>query len=222
MPAKAVLFFAAGLGTRMAPLTKDKPKPMVEVAGKPLLFHALDLAPNLRRVVNVHCFADQIRDAVPGDVLISDETGSLLETGGGLRKALPLLDSDPVFTMNTDAVWNGPNPFSILRTAWRDEMDGLLLLVEKENALGHKGRGDFIMDNAGRITRGESAIYTGCQIIRTADLAQVGKEAFSMWELWNRMLDRGTLFGVTYNGRWCDVGRPDSIALAEGLLRDTL
>ena len=220
MTPKSALFFAAGLGTRMAPLTNDRPKPMVNVAGKPLLFHALDLAERLTLVVNVHYKAEQIRDAVPADVHISDETDLLRETGGGLKHALPLLGDGPVFTMNTDAVWRGDNPFDTLHQHWRDDMEGLLLLVSKDNALGHSGQGDFITDQTGKIRRGAGAIYTGCQIIRTTDLDEVTEQSFSMWELWNRMLARGTLYGVEYNGKWCDVGRPESIAVAERMLSD--
>ena len=214
----SVLFFAAGFGTRMAPLTDTRPKPMVQVAGKPLLFHALDPAPDMKRVVNVHYLADQIIAAVPNDVSISDETDAILETGGGLKRALPMLGSSPVFTMNTDAVWNGPNPFGALRSAWRDNMDGLLLLVPKVNAHGHNGAGDFVMNDQGQITRGPGAIYTGCQIIRTELLHDIDKTAFSMWDLWNLMLERGTLFGTHYTGEWCDVGRPQSIEIAERML----
>ena len=220
MTPKSALFLAAGLGTRMAPLTHDRPKPLVNVAGKPLLFHALDLAERLTRVVNVHYKAEQIRDAVPADVHISDETDLLRETGGGLKHALPLLGDGPVFTMNTDAVWRGDNPFDKLHQHWRDDMEGLLLLVSKDNALGHSGQGDFITDQTGKIRRGAGAIYTGCQIIRTTDLDEVTEQSFSMWELWNRMLARGTLYGVEYNGKWCDVGRPESIAVAERMLSD--
>lgn len=220
MTAKSVLFFAAGFGIRMAPLTIHTPKPMIPVAGKPLLYHALDLAEGLTRVVNVHYLADQIIENVPDDVRISDESDALLETGGGLKKALPLLGSGPVFTMNTDAVWKGPNPFEILADHWTDEMEGLLLLVPKSNASGHVGKGDFITDERGRIARGPGDIYTGCQIIRTEDLTDCPDGPFSMWELWQRMLDRRTLFGVRYDGKWCDVGRPDCISIAETLLSE--
>ena len=220
MSPNSVLFFAAGFGTRMAPLTDTRPKPMVKVAGKPLLFHALDLAPRFTRVVNVHYLAEQIIDAVPNDVTISDETDAILETGGGLKRALPYMTSNPVFTMNTDAVWHGPNPFEVLQSAWHDDMDGLLLLVPQPQAHGHIGKGDFLVDDHGRIRKGPGAIYTGCQIIRTDLLDDIDQTAFSMWELWNRMLQRGTLFGTEYNGNWCDVGRPDCIDIAQRMLAD--
>ena len=216
----SVLFFAAGFGTRMAPLTNTRPKPMVKVADKPLLFHALDLAPQFTRVVNVHYLAEQIVDAVPDDVAISDETDAILETGGGLKRALPHLSSNPVFTMNTDAVWKGPNPFDVLLSEWQENMDGLLLLVPQSQAHGHTGKGDFLTDDKGRISKGPGAIYTGCQIIRTDLLGEIDATAFSMWELWNRMLQRGTLFGTKYSGHWCDVGRPDCIDIAQRMLAD--
>lgn len=220
MTPTSVLFFAAGLGTRMAPLTNDRPKPMIQVAGKPLLAHAMELSNAPVKVVNVHYKADQIRDYIGATALISDETAKVLETGGGLKNALPLLGDGPVFTMNTDAVWKGENPFTKLGERWRDDMDGLLLLVPRDNARGHVGKGDFLLADDGRITRGPGLIYTGCQIIRTDLLAEVQEDAFSMWELWNRMLDRRTLFGVSYDGLWCDVGRPDCIKVAEDMLRD--
>lgn len=214
-----VLFFGAGFGTRMAPLSDHTPKPLIEVNGKPLLFHAMDLAPDLQAVVNVHYLADQMVAAIGSRAIISDETDDILETGGGLKKALPILGDGPVFTMNTDAVWRGPNPFDVLADAWQDHMDGLLLLIAKPNARGYAGGGDFVMDDTNRIARGPGAIYSGCQIIRTDLLSEVTEARFSMWELWNRMLARQTLFGVNYPGLWCDVGRPESIPVAEEMLR---
>lgn len=220
MTPNAALFFAAGLGTRMAPLTDDRPKPMIEVAGKPLLRHAIDMAEGIeRKVVNVHYRAGQIRDAVADGVMISDETDQLLETGGGLRRALPLLGDGPVFTMNTDAVWKGPNPFEMLRSAWREEMGGLLLLIDPCDARGHVGKGDFLLDENAHITPGQGLIYTGCQIIRPDRLSEVETDAFYMWELWNRLLDERSLYGLRYTGNWCDVGRPDCIPIAEEMLR---
>ena len=218
MTPTSVLFFAAGLGTRMAPLTNDRPKPLVTVAGKSLLAHAMDLAETIpTRVVNVHYLADQIIAMVDPTVIISDERDALLETGGGLKKAAPLL-SNPTFTMNTDAVWSGPNPFDVLREAWRDEMDALLLTCPKSNAVGHLGHGDFVTAPDGRISRGPGNIYTGAQIIRTDVLQSISETAFSLNEAWNILLERGTLFGVEYTGKWCDVGRPDSIPLAEEMV----
>jgi MurNAc alpha-1-phosphate uridylyltransferase len=216
----AVLLFAAGLGTRMAPLTNTRPKPLVNVAGRVLLDHALAHCAGLRTVVNVHYFADQIRDHLAQtDVVISDECEKLLETGGGLKRALPLLDSNPVLTMNTDAAWNGPNPVQALIQAWQStEMEAVLLLIPRARAIGHTGSGDFDLDGAGRLTRGTTYVYCGVQIIQTDGLVDITENAFSMWVLWERMLDRKSMFGVVYGGQWCDVGSPNSIKIAEEML----
>lgn len=221
----AALLFAAGLGTRMAPLTRTRPKPLIEVAGKPLLDHALDILDDagLKHVaVNTHYLAQQITDHLADrSVLISHEP-ELLDTGGGLRKGLALLNSDPVFTLNTDAVWTGPNPVEVLARHWDpDRMEALLLLISQDRAIGHSGNGDFLVAPDGRLSRGPGAVYTGLQIIRTACLDQYPDGAFSMWEIWNALLERGTMFGALHTGGWCDVGRPSSIDLAEDLLRRT-
>lgn len=216
---RSILLFAAGLGTRMAPLTLTQPKPLVNVAGRPLIDHALAHCDGLRIVVNVHYLADQMQRFVAGtDIIISDETAMLLETGGGLKKALPLLGEGPVFTMNTDAVWRGPNPIKVLSAAWRDDMDCLLLMIPKQTATGHTGAGDFDISGDGRLQRGAGFVYSGVQIIRTDALHTINDACFSMWALWDRMLADGTMYGVPYSGGWCDVGRPDSIPLAEAML----
>lgn len=217
-----VLFFAAGLGTRMGDLVKDRPKPLVQVAGKPLIDHALALTevPEVgTRVVNLHYHAPMLRTHLAGrDVLFSDETDLLRETGGGLRHALPLLGTGPVITMNSDAVWRGPNPIAQLTAAWRDGMEALLLIVPRDRVHGHKGAGDFTRDADGRLHRAPDAIYTGVQIIRTETLADVAQDAFSLNLIWDAMAARGGLYGVVYDGQWCDVGQPSSIPLAEAML----
>jgi len=223
MTPDAILVFAAGRGTRMGALTRDRPKPLVRVAGRPLLDHALALTDGLaplRRVVNVHHFADQVRAHLAGtDVVLSDEADLLRETGGGLRHALPLLGPGPVFTLNSDAVWAGPNPLRLLSDAWQsDRMEALLLLVRPEEALGHRGRGDFCAAPDGSLMRGPGAVYSGAQILKTGDLAAIEEKVFSLNLLWDRMIGRGTLFGIHYDGHWCDVGQPESIALAETLI----
>lgn len=220
----AVMLFAAGLGTRMGPLTANRPKPLIEVAGRPLIDHALALVETAglaRTVVNTHYLADQIRAHLAGrrSVTVSDETDEILETGGGLRRALPLLGPGPVFTLNTDAVWTGPNPLATLAAAWRpDRMDALLLLVPRERAIAHPGKGDFLTDEAGRIRPGPGAVYTGAQIIRTDLLARIEDRVFSMWRLWDRMIAEGRAYGIEHEGGWCDVGHPAAIPLAETLL----
>jgi MurNAc alpha-1-phosphate uridylyltransferase len=216
------MLFAAGMGTRMAPLTADRPKPLICVAGRALLDHALDLTdvPQVgRRVVNVHYKADMVRAHLTGrDVAISAED-PLLETGGGLRHALPLLGAGPVMTLNTDAVWHGPNPLAQLAAAWQPQMEALLLLVPPAQVAGHVGKGDFAIAPDGRLTRAPAQIYTGAQIMRTDRLGDVSQDAFSLNLIWNEMAQRGGLYGISYDGRWCDVGRPDCIPLAEQMLQ---
>ena len=220
---QAVMLFAAGFGTRMGQLTADRPKPLIPVAGRPLMDHALDLVSDAgiaRSVVNLHYKADVLAAHLNGrGVSLSHETPDILETGGGLRKALPLLGDGPVFTLNTDAVWHGPNPLTLARAAWDpDRMDALLVCIEPEMAVGHVGRGDFVPDAQGRLTRGPGLIYGGAQIIKTGGLADITETAFSLNLLWDRMLAEGRLFGLTYPGQWCDVGHPAGIAMAETMI----
>lgn len=221
----ALMLFAAGLGTRMGKLTQNCPKPLIPVAGRPLLDHALGLARGAglgRIVVNVHYLGDQIRaHLADSEAQISDEGARLLETGGGLRKALPLLGPGPVFTLNTDAVWTGPNVLSTLQAAWEgDRMTALLALVPKQAARGHTGAGDFDLDPEGRICRGRAYVYTGAQIIDPAGIETISEPSFSLNVIWNRAIAAGRAYGVVHRGGWCDVGRPDCIALAEGMLAD--
>jgi MurNAc alpha-1-phosphate uridylyltransferase len=226
MTPKAIMIFAAGRGTRMGALTKDRPKPLIEVGGRALIDHALDLTRDpsvapLNCVANLHYHGDLLRQHLEGSgVVLSDESDMLRETGGGLKKALPLLGEGPVFTLNSDAVWDGPNPLKTLVNGWdEDRMDGLLLLIPRENALGHKGLGDFFIDEEGRLGRGAGLVYSGAQIIRTDGLSAIQDPVFSLNRLWDDMLRKGTLFGAVQSGRWCDVGQPESLPLAEALLR---
>lgn len=219
----ALLMFAAGFGTRMKPLTDKLPKPLVEVAGRPLIDHALSIVQDhgvSRVVANLHYKADMIRNHLAETrVLFSEESPDILETGGGLRAALPLLEDGPVFTMNSDAVWSGPNPLTLLSQAWQSEdMDALLLCIPKANALGHYGTGDFGIDADGRAYRGTDLVYSGVQIICPTELDHFEDRAFSLNCVWDRMIDAGRLFGLPYQGRWCDVGQPASIAIAEDML----
>ncbi len=217
-----ILLFAAGLGTRMGDMVADKPKPLIKVGGKTLIDHALDfteIVPIRQRVVNLHYKADMIRDHLAGtDILFSDETDQLLETGGGLQNALSLLGKSPVATMNTDAVWHGPNPLETITKAWRNEMDALLLTVPRAQVSGHLGKGDFFYNEKGQLYRGPGDIYTGVQIIRTEALADITDTVFSMNIVWDQIAARGGLYGVHYDGQWCDVGQPSSIPLAEAML----
>lgn len=221
-----LMLFAAGFGTRMGKLTANRPKPLIEVAGTALLDHALNLATDAglsRIVVNTHYLAEQIETHLRGKpVTIQHEAGEILETGGGLKAALPLLGERPVLTLNTDAVWTGANPLIELMTAWDEaQMDALLLLAPAGQALGHTGTGDFLLADDGRVARAKGAVapvYLGAQIIRTEALNAISEPVFSLNRVWDVMLARGRVFGILHHGGWCDVGRPESIALAEKLL----
>jgi len=224
MTPRAAMIFAAGLGTRMGALTATRPKPLIEVAGRPLIDQALDHAKGAGAspiVVNVHYRAEQLRAYLAREpVRISDESDRLLETGGGLRAALPLLGEGPVWTINSDAAWSGPTPLLALAQAWRSRMEALLLLVPTSRALGYRGAGDFDLDPTGRLARGATHVYTGAQILRTEGLAEMPDAVFSLNRLWDQAAARGGLFGLVHGGQWCDVGRPENLSLAEALLRD--
>ncbi len=217
------MIFAAGFGTRMGVLTRDRPKPLIPVAGRPLIDHALDLvrAAGLSRIVaNLHYKPEALASHLSNrGVLLSYEEPEILETGGGLRAALPLLGAGPVFTLNSDAIWRGDNPLSRLADRWQPErMDALLLLIPPENALGHSGQGDFTLSGDGQLARGPGLIYSGAQIINPDLLAGIPHKVFSLNILWDMLIARGRLFGLSYPGRWCDVGQPESIWLAEEML----
>lgn len=217
------MMFAAGFGTRMRHLTAHQPKPMVKVAGRPLIDHALELASAVKAqpiVANLHYLPEPLEAHLHGTGVITvREQPDILETGGGLRNALPHLGPDPVVTLNTDAVWAGPNPIQLLLDAWDPaQMDALLICVPRNRVHGRDGAGDFRIDDDGRLHRGDDTVYGGVQILKTDLLHQVGEAAFSLNVIWNMMHARGTLFGLPYPGDWCDVGHPKGIDAAETML----
>ncbi len=230
------MVMAAGLGKRMRPLTATRPKPLIEVAGKPLIDHVLDrlkAAGVTKAVVNVHYLADAIeghlQNRVKGiEFTISDERALLLETGGGIARALPLIDADPFIAVNADNLWvEGPvDALKLLASAWDDErMDGLLLLVPLAQANCHHGRGDFHMSATGALTRRRPRgvapfVYTGIQLLSKRFFAgDLPEGPFSTNLLWDRAIAKGRLFGAVHQGLWFDVGRPESIKQAEEMLR---
>lgn len=219
---RPLMIFAAGLGTRMRPLTDTLPKPLIAVGGQTLLDRALDLGRKAGAgpiVVNTHYLGDRIADHLAGqDVAISHEADRLLETGGGLRRALPLLGPGPVMTLNPDVVWTGPNPLAALDAAWRDDMDALLMLVPMARATARQGAGDFSLDARGRISRRGDFVYGGAQIIRPDRLARIPDPVFSLNRLWDLLIADGRAFGIVHPGGWCDLGHPQAIPLAEALL----
>jgi MurNAc alpha-1-phosphate uridylyltransferase len=230
------MVMAAGLGKRMRPLTATRPKPLVEVAGAALIDHVLDrLAASgvTRAVVNVHYLADALeahlrRNDHGLDIAISDERAKLLETGGGLIKALPLIDTDPFIQVNSDNFWvDGPvDALQLLAERWDDAtMDVLLLLVPLSRANCHGGKGDFHMDAAGRISRrriGRIApfVFTGVQMLSKRLITEPPTDVFSTNVFWDRAIESGRCYGVVHQGLWFDVGTPPAIARTEALLAD--
>ncbi|MGC4251310.1 MAG: nucleotidyltransferase family protein [Sphingobium sp.] len=228
------MLMAAGLGKRMRPLTATRPKPLVKVAGQPLMDHALDRleAGGIRKVVvNVHYLADTVEAHLrarrsEAEFLISDERALLLETGGGLMKAKPLLGDKPFICANSDNLWiDGPQEtLSMMQALWDPaRMDALLLLVPLARANCHGGPGDFHMDAVGRLTRRKPAhvapfVFTGVQIMSPALLIDPPSEVFSTNVFWNRAMEAGRLYGVSHQGLWFDVGTPRAIPVVESML----
>lgn len=235
MQVASAMVMAAGLGTRMRPLTNDRPKPLVHVAGKPLIEYALDkvrLAGVGRIVVNVHYLPEQVEAYLASsvndlNVIVSDERSLLLETGGGLVKALPALTGDPFFCINSDAIWtdDGVDALTRLALAWDSKrMDGLLLLVPRARAFHHRGVGDFSIDEHGRPFRRGAAdsapfVYTGIQLLSHSFLSDAPAGPFSTNLLWDRAIAKGRLFALEHSGDWFDIGSPDAIAPTEAALR---
>lgn len=204
----------------MNALTHTRPKPMIEVGGRALVDHALEQIDQIpRKFANLHYLPETLNSHLTSAGISTIYEPTLLETGGGLKNALPELNRDVVFTMNTDAVWQGPNAGDILAQAWDPErMDALLLTVPLENSLGHLGQGDFDIAHDGRLTRGRETVYTGLQIVKTAPLIEIKDDHFSLNVIWNQMFETKRLFGIRYPGVWCDVGHPEGIEIAEHLL----
>lgn len=224
MTPKGAMIFAAGFGTRMMPLTKEKPKPMIHVAGRPLLDHALD---HVRAVdaapvaVNTHYKAQVVADHLAGsDITLIHEDEEILDTGGGLRNALPVLGQDPVWTINPDVIWAGPNPLAFAAQHWdASRMDALLVCVDPARAIGTQSKGDFSLGDNGKLQRAPGVLYGGAQIVKTSRLTDIPDNVFSLNRLWDILISEGTCFGVVHPGYWCDVGTPDGIPLAEELLQ---
>jgi MurNAc alpha-1-phosphate uridylyltransferase len=230
------MIMAAGLGKRMRPLTATRPKPLIEVGGKALLDHVLEklrIAGVKKVVVNVHYLAEALEAHLMSrahglEVLISDERSLLMETGGGLVKAAPLIDCDPFLALNSDNLWiDGPaDTLRLLASQWDDErMDALLLLVPLARALNHRGMGDFHMDRTGRLRRRERShvapfVFTGIQIVSKRLLRDAPEGPFSTNILWDRAMEEGRCYGAVHQGLWFDVGTPQSIKLTETALEN--
>jgi len=235
-PEKA-LVFAAGLGTRMRPITLSLPKPLVRIGGKPMIDHMLDRLDDAgvkEAIVNVHWLADQIEDHLQGRtaprIKISDERELLLDQGGGIVKALDSFGGKPFFICNTDALWiDEPEPqITRLARAWDGaKMDVLLLLADRAKSLGVEGRGDFLRDADGRLSRpapGEEApfVYTGVGIIKSSLFEGCPLEPFRLAPFFFAAAERGRLYGLPLKGRWLHVGAPEVIDEAEKVYRAAL
>lgn len=220
----SAMIFAAGFGTRMRPLTDRQPKPMIEVAGRPLIDHARDMVrgAGIRHVVsNLHYLPEVLEAHLAGsEVETLREEPDILDTGGGLRNALPVLGIGPVVTLNPDVVWQrATNPVSLALEQWDpDRMDALLVCVDPARAIGTQSAGDFLVAPDGQISRGTGAIYGGVQIVKTERLAEISQPVFSLNMLWDLLIAEERCFGCVYPGRWCDVGHPGGIVMAEQIL----
>jgi MurNAc alpha-1-phosphate uridylyltransferase len=233
---EAAMVLAAGLGKRMRPLTATRPKPLVVVAGRTLLDRVLDHIRESgigRAVVNVHYLADAVEAHLRArsqglDLRISDERDRLMETGGGVAQALPLLDADPFLVVNSDNLWiDGPvDAIRLLAQRWNAaEMDALLLMVPLARANYHSGPGDFHMDPVGRLSRrrpGRIApfVFTGMQIVARRLLDDTPSDPFSFNLLWDRAIAAGRCYGVVHQGLWFDVGTPPAVRATEDALAD--
>ncbi len=228
------MVMAAGKGTRMMPLTADRPKPLVSVAGITLLDHVLDQLRSAgvgRIVVNVHYLPDQIEahlavHAAYFDVTISDERDLLLDTGGGLIKALPQIGADPFYCVNADNWWvdEGSNALADMAQAWdADRMDVLMLVVPYAQAGNSQGEGDFDMDTEGRLSRDgpkrhRPFVWTGIQLLAKRIICDPPAQVFSTNVFWDRAIAQGRCFGLVHDGQWYDVGYPAAIGLTEAAL----
>lgn len=229
------MILAAGLGLRMRPMTDNKPKPLIKIAGKEMLSHTLDgiaSAGIKTTIINMHFCADQIMEFVKNrkdwrpEIKLSDEREKLLDSGGGIKNALSLLGSNPFYILNSDMVWTekGLPALTRLATSWTDEMAILMLLVRKEQAYGHDGPGDFHMRQDGRlIFRGDDPVsdyyYGGMLIIRPECFENIEDDIFSLRKLFRIAAKGGRLFGLVHDGEWYHVGTPESVGKTEKLLK---
>jgi MurNAc alpha-1-phosphate uridylyltransferase len=234
MTGRTAMMLAAGLGTRMRPLTLTRPKPLIEVAGRTLLdrgMDALERAGVERVVVNKHYLPDQIeawaRDRKRPRIIIQDESELILDTGGGVARALPHLGDEPFFVLNSDSFWVDGTVQALerMRKAWDTaRMDCLLLLAAKSRSVGFDGPGDFDVGTDGRLARRSGAtaghVYAGAYLVHPRLFEAAPEGVFSMNVLWNKAIAEGRLFGIEHDGWWLHVGTPDAITLAEQKLAE--
>jgi N-acetyl-alpha-D-muramate 1-phosphate uridylyltransferase len=229
------MVLAAGFGTRMRPLTLTTPKPLIKVAGKSLIDYGFDRLREAKvetAVVNGHYLADQIEDWCSKQhnpkAIFSNERDAILDTGGGIVRALPLLGDAPFFVLNADCFWlDGKVPaLQRLKHVWDDaEMDCLLLVCDPKQTTGYEGRGDFVLDEKGRVSRrsqqsdAQAYAYIGGYLVHPRFFRNAPEGAFSTNVLWDRAIAQGRLFGLAHDGHWLHVGTVEAIAEAEAHLR---
>ena len=234
MSVTAAMIMGAGLGTRMRPLTDDRPKPLVMVGGKTLIDHSIDrlvAAGVIRVVVNVHYKAEMLRAHLARrrdvEIVFSDESEMLLDTGGGVVKAMPHFGGAPFFVINSDSIWvDGATPALPAMLAQWDAaaMDGLLLLAEMKTAMGYEGTGDFVATADARVARarnhpGKPYAYPGVQIVHPRLFDGAPRGVFSTNVMWDRAIAAHRLFGTVLDGVWIHVGTPEARDEAEAYLR---
>lgn len=236
MKIEDAMVLAAGLGTRLRPITDTMPKPLVPIAGKPMIDYGLDALAEAgvkRAVVNVHHFAGQMTAHLAGrtvpQIILSDETDQLMNSGGGLAKGLKLLGRAPVLVMNADLFWIGEAPgektnLQRLADAFDPErMDMLMLCVRLEDTTGHNGKRDFSMDGNGRLTRyreesGNPVVYAGAIAMMPALLDDAPDDAFNLNIYFDRAIEKNRLYGIMLEGHWITVGTPEAIGAAEAVI----
>ena len=236
MKIEDAMVLAAGLGTRLRPITDTMPKPLVSIAGKPMIDYGLDALAEAgvkRAVVNVHHFADQMTAhlasrTVP-EIVLSDETDELMNSGGGLAKGLKLLGREPVLVMNADLFWIGEksgqktNLQRLAESFDPETMDILMLCVKLEDTTGHNGKKDFSLDMEGRLTRyregsGTPVVYAGALVLMPALLDDAPDGAFNLNIYFDRTIETGRLHGIMLEGHWITVGTPEAIGAAEAVI----
>lgn len=235
MKIKRAMVMAAGRGTRMRPLTDSLPKPLVPFLGRPLIDHVLDRLAEAgieEVIVNTHHFAALLEAHIARRtrprIIVSPEYEALLDTGGGVKKALKLLGDEPVITFNSDSVWIegwGSNLARLIDSFDPERMDALLMIADAARTIGFVGRGDFRMDPDGRLTRrgpGETVpfMFAGVQVIKPTLFADGPEGPFSTNLIWDRLIAKDRLYGLRMSGVWMHVGTPDDLASAEAYIRD--
>lgn len=227
------MIMAAGFGTRMRPLTNTIPKPLVKVQGRALIDHVMDrlVAAGVKTiVVNIHYMGDQIKAHVEKrkdvEIIISDETDSILDSGGGIFKALPHFKGEPFFHANADTVWveGASHALERLKAAWKpSEMDALMLLASTVTTVCYDGRGDFMMDADGRLSRVPEGrispfVWMSMEILHPRLFDGVTPGKFSINPLWDKAIAKGRLFGQRLDGVWMHIDRPEAVKQSEEYL----